>query len=103
MLSVTNSRRRGSTLVFALMVIIAVLAIGVVFISRAGRDETTPPPSVDAPAPSATDDLSSAAVPGQPDIQTTAGEVQPTPVNFPPPPPPPIAATPDPKTLPPEG
>ena len=101
---VIKGRHRGSTLVFALLALIAVMAIGVVLISRAGRDEAAAPPAVDASAPTASDDdLTSLSATSEQDTATTGAQVQPTPVTFPPPPPPPSAATPDPKTLPPEG
>lgn len=108
MVSVTNKRNCGSVLVFALLGLIALLAIGVVVISRASRDaqvtsvEQAP---VDSNQPedamTTATVVTSTTMENTSDSTTTAAEAVPAEVNFPPPPPP--VNTPDTRNLPPEG
>lgn len=98
MLILPAARRRGTTLVFVLMALIAALALAVVFLSRAGRnnaDQQQPAPEATVAVPttiSAGDELTS-------DTGDTPAAVQPQVM----PPPPPLAVTPDARDLPPEG
>jgi len=100
------SRKRGAALVFLLMGLIIVLALGVVMLSRLSRPSAVVPgkaepalteePVLNAePAPLPEDGFTSNAETATAD--TTAVH------QIPPPPPAPVSVTPDPKSLPPEG
>lgn len=99
---IDQSRRQGSVLVFVLMGLIALLALGVVFVSRAGRDK--PRASVPAGETATASPGAETALPGDSamtgNVATTAAAIQQSPV--PPPPPTPIPEQ-DQKALPPEG
>lgn len=91
-------RRRGSTLAFLLMALIAILALVVVFLSRAGRDDKqTANPAAEVSAPVA------ATQTNQTTDTATAGVSQTPAPGIIIPPPPPLLTTPDTRDLPPEG
>ena len=101
------SRKRGATLVFVLLGLIIVLALGVVMLSRLSRSPAVVPGKVE---PAVTEEpvltaepvalpengATSATEAGFPAADTTA-------IQQIPPPPAPANVTPDPKSLPPEG
>lgn len=99
-------RRRGTVLAFTLMALIAILALTVVFYSRAGRSkpEETVVESQTAPnpVPSELDVTTGSIAATNPADDSETPPPASTPMPMPPPPPPPIA-TPDDRNLPPEG
>ncbi len=104
-----TSRRSGNVLAFALMGLVALLAIALVLFSRARREAVVEPASSTAVNPetvstTAADGEDSAfelTPPAAEDDSTTAVHQAPAEIQLPPPPPP--VSTPDNRDLPPEG
>lgn len=106
-----TSRRSGNVLAFALMGLVALLAIALVLFSRARREvvvdpanpTATDPETVTTPAATSTgEDAAFELTPPEADDVTTV-TVPEAPVEVQLPPPPPPISTPDNRDLPPEG
>jgi cytoskeletal protein RodZ len=102
MRTVSYTRHRGSIIVFVLMGLIAVLAVGVALLSRAGREDNNHVPTAEtsASAPAATDlTLSDQPTTATAAVTTASSAMD---VIVPPPPPTPVPEI-DSRGLPPEG